>query len=105
MGKANALSRMTNLKAGVNDNKNITLLKPNLFINSLTQHPEDKILNKIRKYVNNINKSAVDALAAKDKDWVNEVGNIITWKNWIYVPKNQMLQGEIITKHHDTVLG
>ena len=32
MGKADALSRMTGLETGVNDNKDIILLKPEFFI-------------------------------------------------------------------------
>ena len=48
MGKADALSRMTDLKTGVNDNKDIILLKPDLFLQSLTlalaTHPADDIM-------------------------------------------------------------
>lgn len=82
---------MTNLEMGANNDENIILLKPDLFINSLTKDLEDEIFDKIKKYVNNVNKPVMDALFAKDKDWVNVVDGIITWKNWIYVPKNQML--------------
>ena len=107
MGKADTLSRMTNLETGVNDNKDIIVLKPELFINTIreAESPEDPIINKIIKYVNNMDKSVVEALNSKDKEWVNEHGGIVTWKNRIYVPKNQELRGETIKKHHDTILG
>ena len=89
MGKADALSRMTNLETGVNDNKDIIVLKPKLFINNIceTKSPEDPIINKIIKYANNMDKSVVEALNGKDKYWVNEHGGIVMWKKCIYIPK------------------
>ena len=39
MGKADALSRMTGLETGVNDNNNVILLKPEFFIQWLSQDP------------------------------------------------------------------
>ena len=48
MGKADALSRMTGLETGVNDNKDIILLKPELFVQALQMgNPEDELLNEI----------------------------------------------------------
>ena len=48
MGKADALSWMTGLKTGVNDNKDIILLKPELFVQALQMgNPEDELLNEI----------------------------------------------------------
>lgn len=91
MGKADALSRMTNLETGVNDNENLVLLKPEMFVRTLTEEPETEIIEKIKKYISNVDKSVVDALNAKDKSWTNEQGGIITWKNRIYVPKNKQL--------------
>jgi len=75
------------------DNKDIIVLKPEHFINNIreTESPEDPIIDKIRKYVNNMDKSVVEALNSKDKDWVNEHSGIVTWKNCIYVPKNREL--------------
>ena len=50
MGKANALSRMTGLEKGENDNENIILLKPEIFIsNVVLENPEDNILSMIKK--------------------------------------------------------
>lgn len=47
MGKVDALSRMTNLEMGVNDNEDIVVLKPKLFINTTTTmiSPEDLTIN------------------------------------------------------------
>ena len=46
MGKADALSRMTGLEMGVNDNKDVILLKPEFFINQLQENSEDDCLDK-----------------------------------------------------------
>ena len=48
MGKANALSRMTGLETGVNDNKDIILLKLEVFIQALQLgNLEDMLLDEI----------------------------------------------------------
>ena len=49
MGKADALSRMTGLETGVNDNKDIILLKPEFFIQQLHDTPEMEIIEWIKK--------------------------------------------------------
>src|SRR5580698_4993994 len=42
MGKADALSRMTGLETGANDNEDIIVLKPEYFIlNLVIEYPED----------------------------------------------------------------
>ena len=86
MGKADALSRMTGLETGVNDNNDVTLLKPEFFIRQLSQEPEDDIINRIKKGVNNVDKSVTKALTDKDTEWTKGDNGIITWKNRIYVP-------------------
>ena len=95
MGKADALSRMTGLETGVNDNKDIILLKPEFFIRQLHDNPESEIVEWIKKS-RNVDKTVVEALNSKTKDWVNEVDGIITWKNRMYVPIDRKLQTEII---------
>ena len=50
MGKADALSRMTGLEMGVNDNEDIVVLKLEYFISNLViEYPEDEVLNLIKK--------------------------------------------------------
>ena len=102
MGKADALSRMTGLETGVNDNKDIILLKPEFFIWQLHDTPESEIVDWIKKS-RNVDKTIVEALNSKTKDWVNEVDGIIMWKNQMYVPIDQKLQTEIIKWHHDVI--
>ena len=102
MGKADALSRMTGLETGVNDNKDIILLKPEFFIRQLHDNPESEIVEWIKKS-RNVNKTVIEALNSKTKDWVNEVDGIITWKNRMYVPIDRKLRTEIIKRHHDVI--
>ena len=103
MGKADALSRMTGLEMGENDNKDIVLLKPEFFICSIElEYPENELLEKIKQN-KNIEKEIKNALNAGHKDWKEENG-IIYWKNHIYVPVDRELQGKIIQNHHDTPL-
>ena len=63
MGKADALSRMTGLETGENDNKDIVLLKPELFslLQSL-EFPEDDIIREIKKH-----EKAIHDLSKEDK--------------------------------------
>ena len=42
-------------------------------------------------------------LKVGDKDWTFE-DDMFYWKNWIYILKNQELQGKIIKVHHDSIL-
>ena len=102
MGKADALSRMTGLETGVNDNKDIILLKPEFFIRQLHDNPESEIVEWIKKS-KNVDKTVIEALNSKTKDWVNEVDGIITWKNRMYVPIDRKLWTEIIKRHHDVI--
>ena len=103
MGKANALSRMTGLEMGEKDNKNVTLLKPELFISSLMiENPKDEVLNLIRKQKTNINRYVQLHLKAKDKDWERTNDKLILFQNQIYVPRDRNLQGHVIGMHHNT---
>ena len=103
MGKADTLSRMTGLETGVNDNQYVTLLKPEFFINQIFGNPEDDIIKRIKNAIGNVDKSVTQALISKDNDWVHVKGDVITWKNRIYVPKDNKLRSDIIKKHHDVI--
>ena len=46
-----------------------------------------KIVEWIKKS-KNIDKTIVEALNSKTKDWVNKVNGIIMWKNQMYVPND-----------------
>ena len=104
MDKADALSWMTGLETGVNDNKDIVLLKPEFFIQALRLgNPEDRLIDEIQKNVQTVDAHVTDMLKAGDKDWTFE-DDMFYWKNRIYVPKNQELRGKIIKAHHDSIL-
>ena len=64
---------------------------------------EEVIIQRIKKLTKNerrIDRAVERALGNEEKEWEREEGMII-WKNWIYVPKDQALQGDIIQAHHD----
>ena len=103
MGKADALSRMTGLETGVNDNSDVVLLKPEFFVRQLSQDPEEDVIKRIKKVANNVDKEVTKALADHDPDWTKEDNGTITWKNRIYVPIDRELRSDIIKKHHDTI--
>jgi hypothetical protein len=105
MGKADILSRMTGLERGENDNENIVLLKPEMFLASLEiKNPEDILLNDIRKRRTHLDDLVKKNLEIKEEGW-EENNGIITWQNRIYIPKDRNLRGQIITTHHDSILG
>jgi RNase H-like domain found in reverse transcriptase len=55
MGKADALSQIIGLETGVNDNKDIVLLKPELFIQALQLgYPKDNLINEIQKNIQTV---------------------------------------------------
>ena len=104
MGKADALSRMTGLETGVNDNKDIILLKPELFVQALQMgNPEDELLSEIRKGSHLVEETVQKAMNKGDKEWMEE-DSIFYWKNRIYVPKDSELRARIIKIHHDSIL-
>jgi hypothetical protein len=106
MGKADALSRMTGLEKGENDNANVVLLKPEFFIaNMIVENPEDRILNDIKKQKQNMDTYVRKRLDAKDKDWEETADGLVLFQNHIYVPKDKTLRGSIIGLHHDTEIG
>ena len=53
MGKADALSRMTGFETGINDNKDLVLLKPEHFIRNLRSHypEEDLVFHQTKSYM------------------------------------------------------
>ena len=73
MGKADALSQMTGLETEVNHNKDIVLLKPELFVNALQMgNPEDELLNKIQKSSHLVKETVQKATNKGDKEWTGE---------------------------------
>lgn len=103
MGKANALSRMTGLETGVNNNEDIVMLKPEYFIlNLVIENPEDDILNLIKKWKLNMDTYVQTRLNTKDKDWEETNDRLVLFQNHIYIPKDKTVQGRIIGLHHDT---
>ena len=54
---------------------------------------EEAIIQRIKRMMRNkrrIDQAVEKALRNEEREWEREEG-IITWKNWIYVPKDQTL--------------
>jgi len=103
MGKADALSRRTNHKEGIeHDNENVLLLKPEFFkVRALRQRHllieghEESILTKIRKS-KDLDESVVKAVEELKKlstkqlqseAW-SEEQRLVLFRGKVYVPKN-----------------
>ena len=64
---------------------------------------EEVVIQRIKRMTKNerrIDQVVEKALRNEGKEWEREEG-MITWKNWIYVPKDRALRGDIIRAHHD----
>jgi hypothetical protein len=117
MKKADALSRRPDHKKGVeNDNKDITLLKPEYFrIRAMRQGhllidgSEKETLSKIRNCTD-MDEEVVKAVkemkgekkkTIKGDEWIEEQG-LILFRGKVYVPKDIELRKEIVRLHHNT---
>jgi transposase InsO family protein len=118
MGKPDALSRRADHGAGHDDNKDVTLLGPELFrIQALAGlnivGEEKELLRDIRRSLRDDEQEESVAKAAKllkqdrsrglvrSAEW-SEVENLLMFRGKIYVPKNRDLRRRIVAQHHDT---
>ena len=103
---ADALSRKDQPEGGVEDNVDITLLKPSLFkteINRLTFRDDQEILEEIRRKRQDIHfDEKVKTGLRTDKANYRETNGIIEYKGLVYVPRDSELRGRIIHAYHDT---
>ena len=69
MKKADILLRRADYERGENDNKNITLLKPEWFVQDTTMNsPDLKLVQRIKDNASYIDKSVKKALDAGNKE-------------------------------------
>jgi len=102
--KADLLSRRADHDQGKNDNENVTLLKPEYFrVTEFEIESVDKDLISQIESVKKIDTSVKLALEKSLPDWKRE-GNLIFYREQIYVPRNDELREQIIKLHHDTPL-
>ena len=88
MGKADILSRMTGHERRENDNKNIVMLTPEMFLSLLSlDTPEDIFINDIKRHKTHLDELVKINLSDKNPEW-KEANGIITWQNRIYIPKD-----------------
>jgi transposase InsO family protein len=121
MGKPDALSRRADHGAGSDDNKDITLLSPDLFrINALTgvelTGEEQVIVSDIRDAMRqNGDRQLEDAVAKAARElkldrnrsqvhsaeWRKSDG-LLMFRGKIYVPQDRDLRRRIVSQHHDS---
>ena len=78
MKKADILSRWVDYERGENDNKNVTLLKPEWFVRDTTMNSSDlELVQRIKDNASCIDKSVKKALDARNKKWRQEVDELI----------------------------
>jgi transposase InsO family protein len=117
MGKPDALSRRSDHGSGADDNQDMVLLKPDLFIiralEGVTSLGEEKnLLREIRelvksgqieesvgKVVEELRKSGVKSL--RSEEWSEEDG-LLCFRGRVYVPNDPELRRRIVAQHHDT---
>ena len=87
MKKANILLRQADHEKEKNDNKNVTLLKPEWFVQDTTMNsPNLELVQRIKDNTSYIDKSVKKALDARNKEWRQEVNELIYWQHRLYVP-------------------
>jgi len=117
MGKADALSRRTDHKEGIeHDNENVVLLKSKFFKvrilrqgHLLIEGHEESILTKIQKS-KDLNESVVKAVEELKKSSIKQLWSeewseeqeLVLCRGKVYVPKDIKLWLKIIKVHHDT---
>ena len=78
MKKADILSRRANYEREENDNKNVTLLKPEWFVQDTTMNsPDLELVQRIKDNTSCIDKSVKKALDAGNKELRQEVDGLI----------------------------
>ena len=105
MKKADLLSRRADHERGENDNKNVTLLKPEWFIHDVTIESLDtNLVQRIKDSRKPMDKSVKKALDTGNKEWRREDEGLVFWEHRLYVPRDAKLREDIIRVHHDDPL-
>ena len=103
MTKADLLSRRADHTRGENDNANVTLLKPELFLREIVVEALDKdfVERAIRARANK-DRVVVKALAEGQEDWEDTDDGLTSYQGRIYIPRDNKLREDIIRAHHDS---
>jgi hypothetical protein len=120
--KADILSRRPGFEKGVNDNDDTILLPNSLFSTNDTDKNDQldnqpillrqiehqltpiTFLEHIQRSRNNLDKNVKKMIERGEADWKTLDDGTLTFKDWVYVPLDKKLRGDIISQHHDTPL-
>ena len=102
MRRVDILSHLLEYVDGKEDNKDIVLLDPKLFIGAMKLMTlNEDVLSRIWAKEEFLEESVEKGLATRSSEWERS-DNLIYREGHIYVPKDQVLWGDIIQLHHDT---
>ena len=111
MVQSDALSRRPDHDPGDSDNKDMVLLPSELFAKAVNIELIERIRDaKVRDLVvvetiQALNNGKIPPLKSAVKDWKIE-GDLILYKDKVYIPCDQDLRREIVRQHHDlSVMG
>ena len=96
MRRADILSRLSEHVDGKEDNKDIILLDPKLFISAMELITLDEdILSRVRAKVGLLEDSITKGLATNSSEWMRD-GDLVYREGHICIPKDEILRGDII---------
>ncbi len=104
-GKPDALSRRPDHGTGQNDNEDVILLKPELFVQAITTRHEEAegidegLVGKIRRVSQRIKQPSF----GEENEWSQEHG-LYLFRGKVFVPFNQKMRYQVISEHHDNPL-
>jgi hypothetical protein len=120
MGKTDALSRREDHGSGNSDNRDITLLRPEMFniraLEGITAEGEEReVLRDIRRGMKDVELEQAVAKAAEElkktnvksvrtAEWTESDG-LLLFRGKIYVPPDPELRRRIVFQHHDSRIG
>lgn len=101
--KADLLSRRADHETGEDDNENVTILKPEYFRQVELITEDNDFLTRACQRCGNHERSVDKMLLSGEAIWT-EAGDLILWKERVYIPIDHKLREDIIHEHHDSRL-
>ena len=104
-GKPDLISRRADHNKGQRDNEDIVLLKPEWFrAHEFSMAISEDVLQRIKRSRGNKDRIVVKALERKEQGWKENEDGTITWRERIYVPRDEPLREKIIRMNHDGIV-
>lgn len=102
MTKADLLSRRADHYQGEDYNRDVVLLKPEVFAGEIVLEALDAdFVRRAKRSAQNRDREVVKALVNRANDWEETAEGLVVWKHRLYVPKDDRLRADILKAHHD----